>query len=61
MGTDENRFRYCVATQSASLRSKLRKVPGVPLLFEKRAVILLEPPSDASIGQKRKVDYDRLT
>lgn len=52
---DENRYKYCVATQSNKLRNQLRKVPGVPLLFEKRSIILLEPPSDASVAKRQEV------
>lgn len=52
---DTNRFNYCVATQSPALRKQLRKVPGVPILFEKRSIILLEPPSDASVGKRAEV------
>ena len=54
---DDNRFRYCVATQSSKLRGTLRKVPGVPLVFEKRAIILMEPPSDISVGKRKEVRY----
>lgn len=53
---DDNRFRYVVATQSVGLRKTLRKVPGVPLVFEKRAVVLLEPASDASVGRRTEVN-----
>lgn len=52
---DDNRFRYVVATQSVGLRKTLRKVLGVPLVFEKRAVVLLEPASDASVGRRTEV------
>lgn len=52
---DDNRYKYCVATQSAVTRAALRKVPGVPLLFVKRSVVLLEPPSDASVGRRHEV------
>jgi U3 small nucleolar RNA-associated protein 23 len=52
---NDNRYRYCVATQSVALRGALRRVPGVPILFEKRGMVLLEPPSDASVGTRKKV------
>lgn len=55
MGTSENKFRLCVATQDKGLRATLRKVPGVPLLFEKRAMLLLEPPSTATVDRRREV------
>lgn len=58
---DENQYRYCVVTQSPALRNKLRKVPGVPLVFEKRGMILMEPPSDASVGRRKEVRRSYLT
>lgn len=44
----ENKHRYIVASQSMKLRRKLRSVPGVPLVFMNRSVMVMEPTSDAS-------------
>lgn len=44
----ENKHRYIVASQSMKLRRKLRCVPGVPLVFMNRSVMVMEPASDAS-------------
>ena len=38
-----------VATQDQELREELRGVPGVPLLYFQRVVLILEPPSTASL------------
>ena len=54
IGTETNRLNYIVATQSTKLRADMRKVPGVPLLFEKRSIILMEPPSEASMGKRKE-------
>lgn len=43
-----NKHRYIVASQSMKLRRKLRGVPGVPLIFMNRSVMVMEPASDAS-------------
>lgn len=43
-----NKHRYIVATQSTKLRRKLRSVPGVPMVFMNRSVMVMEPVSDAS-------------
>lgn len=43
-----NKHRYVVASQSARLRRRLRAVPGVPLIFMNRSVMVMEPASDAS-------------
>ncbi|KAL1669070.1 Fcf1-domain-containing protein [Schizophyllum commune] len=47
-----NKHRYAVATQSQPLRVKLRAMPAVPLVHINRAVMILEPPSDATLRQK---------
>ncbi|OBA19021.1 hypothetical protein METBIDRAFT_33642 [Metschnikowia bicuspidata var. bicuspidata NRRL YB-4993] len=44
----KNKHRYIVASQSTSLRRKLRGVPGVPLVFMNRSVMVMEPASDAT-------------
>ncbi|KAL1705042.1 Fcf1-domain-containing protein, partial [Schizophyllum commune] len=50
-----NKHRYAVATQSQPLRVKLRAIPAVPLVHINRAVMILEPPSDATLRQKELV------
>lgn len=44
----ENKHRYIVASQSPKLRRKLRGVPGVPLVFMNRSVMVMEPASDST-------------
>lgn len=44
----KNKHRYIVASQSTSLRRKLRGVPGVPLVFMNRSVMVMEPASEAT-------------
>lgn len=46
-----------VATQSHPLRISLRAVPGVPIVHVKRAVMILEPASDATLRAKNCVCY----
>ncbi|KAJ1666435.1 hypothetical protein IW140_006420 [Coemansia sp. RSA 1813] len=41
---DENKYNYCVAAQDEALRTKLRKVPGVPLVHIKQTVMILGKP-----------------
>eukprot|EP01134_Creolimax_fragrantissima_P004211 CFRG4211T1 len=50
VGTD-NRFRLIVATQDLALREKLRKIPGVPIVYINYNAPILEAPSPASKGQ----------
>lgn len=46
---DSNKHRYVVATQSQSLRTTLRAIPSVPIVHINRVVMVLEPPSDATL------------
>ncbi|GAV53046.1 hypothetical protein ZYGR_0AI03280 [Zygosaccharomyces rouxii] len=43
-----NKHRYVVASQDITMRRKLRKVPGVPLVHISRSVMVMEPLSEAS-------------
>ncbi|KAJ7357068.1 PIN domain-like protein [Mycena albidolilacea] len=49
---ETNKHRYVVATQSQPLRVKLRAIPAVPIVHVNRSVMVLEPPSDATIQSK---------
>ncbi|KAI0778105.1 PIN domain-like protein [Trametes elegans] len=49
---ETNKHRYVVATHSHELRQKLRAVPGVPIVHLNRSVMILEPPSDATLRVK---------
>jgi U3 small nucleolar RNA-associated protein 23 len=47
--TGENKHRYVVASQSLDVRRMLRAVRGVPLIYIKRSVMILEPMADESV------------
>ncbi|KAJ8468652.1 hypothetical protein ONZ45_g17168 [Pleurotus djamor] len=57
---ESNKHRYVVASQSQPLRAKLRQVPGVPLVHINRIVVVLEPPSDATIAAKKSTEEQSL-
>ncbi|CAG9938161.1 unnamed protein product [Clonostachys rosea f. rosea IK726] len=44
----KNKHRYVVASQDVEVRRKLRTVRGVPLIYIKRSVMILEPMADES-------------
>lgn len=52
---ESNKHRYVVATQSHPLRIKLRAISAVPIVHVNRSVMVLEPPSDATIKTKTLV------
>lgn len=51
----ENKHRYCVATQAPEIRQDLRAVPGVPLVYINRSVMIMEPMAPIS-AMKRERD-----
>lgn len=44
-----NKHRYVVASQAQEVRKMLRGVKGVPLIYIKRSVMILEPMADQSV------------
>ena len=47
-GSRRNRHRYVVASQHAEVRARMRQIAGVPLIYLKRSVMILEPMAGAS-------------
>lgn len=43
-----NKHRYVVASQSDDVRSFMRNIPGVPLVYIRRSVMILEPMAGAT-------------
>ncbi|TPX36310.1 hypothetical protein SmJEL517_g01649 [Synchytrium microbalum] len=56
----ENKHRYCVATQDKSLRSRLRNVPGIPLVYFNKGVMILEPASAATDGRAQEMERSKM-
>jgi U3 small nucleolar RNA-associated protein 23 len=57
---EENKGKYMVATQDQELKSQLRHVPSVGLLFVSRAVLLMEPPSNTSKAVSAKQEGEKF-
>lgn len=55
-----NKHRYVIATQSSPLRTALRNIAGIPIVHMNRSVMVLEPPSDATLKQKQKASLFAL-
>lgn len=47
-GSHTNKHRYIVATQDADVRAEMRRIPGVPLIYISRSVMILEPMASAT-------------
>jgi U3 small nucleolar RNA-associated protein 23 len=47
-GTLTNKHRYVVATQDPKTRAFMRRIPGVPLIYISKSVMILEPMASAT-------------
>lgn len=56
-----NKHRYVVVCQDIELRRKLRKVPGVPLLYMNRSVMVMEPLSSISGEKQHQYESAKLS
>ncbi|EEB05252.1 rRNA processing protein [Schizosaccharomyces japonicus yFS275] len=56
----KNKHRYVVATQDPEVRAALRNIPGVPLIYMKRSVVILEPASPATVYYKRQREGQQM-
>ena len=51
-------MRYFVATQDGDVRTELRKIPGVPILYANKVTLVFETPSETSKTFNHKVETD---
>ena len=57
---DSNKHRYVIVAQSTALRNHLRRIAATPLIHINRSVMILEPPSDATVRAKTLVRIGSL-
>lgn len=57
----ENKHRYIVASDNEKLRWSLRKIPGIPLIYMNRSVMVMEPLSKASAQVSRRLEKGKLS
>ncbi|KAL8700651.1 MAG: hypothetical protein Q9201_005337 [Fulgogasparrea decipioides] len=55
-----NRHRYVVASQEEEVRRFCRGIKGVPLVYVKRSVMILEPMAEGSVGVKEGMERDKF-
>ncbi|OQN95809.1 hypothetical protein B0A48_18094 [Cryoendolithus antarcticus] len=58
--TGTNRHKYIVCTQDRAFRSRLRSIPGVPLVYINRSVMILEPMAEASETFREKEERGKM-
>ena len=56
----QNKHRYVVASQSQEVRRALREVRGVPLIYIKRSVMILEPMADESAQVRAREEKSKF-
>lgn len=59
-GSRTNKNRYVVASQEDDVRRKLREIPGVPLVYVKRSVMVMEPMAEGSVGVREGVERGKF-
>lgn len=55
-----NKNRYVVASQETEVRRFCRGVRGVPLVYVKRSVMVLEPMAESTIGVKEGIEREKF-
>ncbi|KAF4952071.1 hypothetical protein FSARC_12736 [Fusarium sarcochroum] len=58
--THQNKHRYVVASQEQEVRKMLRGIRGVPLIYIKRSVMILEPMADESVQVRAKEERGKF-
>lgn len=59
-GSGTNKNRYAVASQSQQVRSNMREIPGVPLVYVKKSVMILEPMASKTADFRASLEKSKL-
>ncbi|KAK5172314.1 uncharacterized protein LTR77_003952 [Saxophila tyrrhenica] len=59
-GSGTNRHRYVVASQEQEVRVKMRGIVGVPLVYLKRSVMILEPMAGVTEQARDKEEREKM-
>ncbi|KAI0485214.1 Fcf1-domain-containing protein [Xylariaceae sp. FL0804] len=58
--TGVNKFRYCCALNEDEARAEIRAIPGTPLLYIKRSVLIMEPISTVSAKARSRDEKSKF-
>ena len=58
--SNTNKNRYVVASQEEEVRKWCRAVRGVPMVYVKRSVMVMEPMAEGSVGVREGVERSKL-
>lgn len=59
-GSQTNKNRYIVASQEEAVRTFCRTIKGVPLLYVKRSVMVMEPMAESSQGVQSGLEREKM-
>ena len=59
-GFRSNKHCYVVASQEEQTRRHCRSVRGVPLIYVKRSVMVMEPMTQASVGSREGIEREKF-
>lgn len=59
-GNGVNKHRYVVASQNSEIRAWLRRIPGVPLIYVYRSVMLLEPMAESTESARNAEEREKF-
>jgi U3 small nucleolar RNA-associated protein 23 len=55
-----NKHRYVIASQDIEVRSFMRKIPGVPLIYINRSVMIMEPMAEVTDDARLKEERSKF-
>ena len=55
-----NKNRYIIASQCEEFRGQCREIKGVPLIYIKRSVMVMEPMAEASLGAREGFEKSKF-
>ncbi|KAF2626897.1 hypothetical protein BU25DRAFT_422226 [Macroventuria anomochaeta] len=59
-GSGSNRHRYVVASNEKEVRAKMRSIPGVPLIYISKSVVLMEPMTNATEEHREREEKSKF-
>lgn len=59
-GSGSNKHRYVVASNEKEVRTKMRRIPGVPLIYISKSVVLMEPMTSATEKYREKEEKSKF-
>ncbi len=59
-GSGSNKHRYVVASNELEVRAHMRKIPGVPLIYISKSVVLMEPMTSATEEHREREEKSKF-